>query len=244
MAKGLRGKVLQAVLEAGPGGATLTEVARSIGSQGPPVLHHLRNLVIEGRVARIGQERGPRYAAQPGVRIEWLDPRARRAWSWECRTIDWRYPLASRVPDALAQESIALLLRMADEEGIFQGAGKHGPRRSHKRGPPAGGGIPPSEWFGVRVFAYGSCARGDASPRSDVDLLWLLGPGAAFKDDIQTLSAEASLVTPRNVDSKAVPAQDYGRLPERLREALSREALIVFSSYAGGESEPLPREAR
>lgn len=227
------------MLQAGPEGATLTEVARGLGSQGPPVLHHLRNLVIEGRLARLGEQRGPRYVAQRSARIEWIEPRLRRTWSWESRAIDWRYPLASRLPDAPAQESAALVLRMADEDGLFHLAARRGVGRHPGRAPEASDASAVVS-HGVRVFAYGSCARGDAGPRSDLDLLWLTGPSIDVAREIREITATASLVAPRNIDSKTVPVDKYKRLPGRLREELEREALIVFSSYAGGEAEPLP----
>ena len=55
--------------------------------------------------------------------------------------------------------------------------------------------------YGVaRIDVFGSAARGDAGPGSDVDLLYELQPGARLGWDIEGLSDELSELFERPVD--------------------------------------------
>lgn len=52
----------------------------------------------------------------------------------------------------------------------------------------------------VELDVFGSVARGDASPASDVDLLYLLAPGRSLGFAINRLEDELSALFERSVD--------------------------------------------
>jgi uncharacterized protein len=82
---------------------------------------------------------------------------------------------------------------------------------------------------GIRhVSVFGSVARGDDTPASDVDLAVDLAPDAVpggflFVTYIDGLKRRLAAALSRNVDVVILPA----RRPE-LKEALSREAVMAF----------------
>lgn len=80
--------------------------------------------------------------------------------------------------------------------------------------------------FGIAELAvFGSVARGDATPLSDVDLLYRLRPGASFGFVIDDLEDELADVFGRRVDLVARKA-----LHPMLRPAIEEQALILYAA--------------
>lgn len=82
---------------------------------------------------------------------------------------------------------------------------------------------------GVRhVSVFGSVARGEETPASDIDLALDLAPGAAptgfqFVTYVERLKVRLASVLSRNVDVVILPARR-----RELQDALSREAIAAF----------------
>lgn len=82
------------------------------------------------------------------------------------------------------------------------------------------------ERYGVaRLEVYGSVARGQATPGSDLDLLYELRPGARLGWDIEDLAGELSALFGRRVDLVSRTA-----LNGRLRDAVLAEAQPLYAA--------------
>lgn len=80
--------------------------------------------------------------------------------------------------------------------------------------------------YGVaRLDVFGSAARGDLGPDSDVDLLYELTPGARLGWEIEDLTDELAAVLGRRVDLVARSA-----LHDRLRDAVLAEARSFYAA--------------
>ncbi|MBA2578438.1 MAG: nucleotidyltransferase family protein [Euzebyaceae bacterium] len=80
--------------------------------------------------------------------------------------------------------------------------------------------------YGVaRLEVFGSVSRGDASPASDVDVLYELEPGARLGWDIEKLADELSEILGRRVDLVSRNA-----LHERLRDGVLAEARLLYAA--------------
>ncbi len=88
--------------------------------------------------------------------------------------------------------------------------------------------------YGVqRLEVFGSVARGEQTPNSDIDLLYTLEPGMRLGWDIEQLADQLSEVLGRRVDLTG-----RGSLHEQLREAVLAEAQVLYESgrFAGQEN--------
>ena len=80
--------------------------------------------------------------------------------------------------------------------------------------------------YGVsRLEVFGSVGRGDASPDSDIDILYELEPGAQLGWEIEDLATELSALLGRPVDLVARDA-----LHELLRDEVLSEALLLYAA--------------
>lgn len=80
--------------------------------------------------------------------------------------------------------------------------------------------------YGVaRLEVFGSVSRGDASPESDIDVLYELAPGARLGWEIEALSEELSELLGRRVD---LVSRDS--LHERLRDEVLSEARLLYAA--------------
>jgi uncharacterized protein len=80
--------------------------------------------------------------------------------------------------------------------------------------------------YGVaRLEVFGSTGRGDASPNSDVDILYELAPGARLGWDIEQLADELTELLGRRVDLVSRQA-----LHERLRDRVLAEARLLYAA--------------
>jgi predicted nucleotidyltransferase len=76
-----------------------------------------------------------------------------------------------------------------------------------------------------RLEVFGSVGRGEASPESDVDVLYELAPGARLGWNIETLADELSELFGRRVDLISRNA-----LHARLRDQVLAEARLLYAA--------------
>ena len=82
------------------------------------------------------------------------------------------------------------------------------------------------ERYGVaRLEVFGSVGRGDASPESDIDLLYELVSGARLGWDIEDLTDELGALLGRTVDLVSSAA-----LNRRLRDSVLAEAQLLYAA--------------
>lgn len=82
------------------------------------------------------------------------------------------------------------------------------------------------EHYGIsRLEVFGSVARGDADPDSDVDVLYVLEPGAHLGWNIEHLADELSEVLGRPVDLVSRNA-----LHQRIRDQVLAEARLLYAA--------------
>lgn len=82
------------------------------------------------------------------------------------------------------------------------------------------------EHYGIaRLEVFGSVARGDADPESDVDVLYVLEPGARLGWNIEQLADELSGVLGRPVDLVS-----RNTLHQRLRDQVLAEARLLYAA--------------
>lgn len=198
-------------------------------------------MIQEGMVERDETHRRPRYRALPHFAAEWVDPVRGTAHAWRLRDrISWRFPLTSRIVDPGARQSALLFLRQAEFEGLLVPPHLL-PADKWATGRAKGvKGAADARSLGLRVVLYGSAARNDMGPSSDVDLLVLVGPRLrleAMRDAMKNVAAGVNLAAPRKVDVRTVgPASD---LPPAFVEGVRRDGFVLYSNYEGGEYEPI-----
>lgn len=232
----LRDQILEALLQR-QDGAGLAEVAAAVGRPPPLVHHHLSALVQDGMVTRDETRGRPRYRASPYFSAVWVAPEAGRLVRWTIQgAISWRYPLTSRIGDAAARETVLRFLREAEAEGLLQNPIHLGSHLRRKRVRKIGGGSA-EKALALRFAVFGSVARGEASPSSDVDLLALPGPSLDIAEELKDVAAETNLASPRRLD--LLVARPDAKPNPRLAEAVRREGFVVYSLFEGGEADPL-----
>lgn len=212
------------------GGASLAELSRELGMAGPPILHHLRAMLADESIEKFtppGSAR-PLYRLRPRVSIWWMDPASHRFEVWSSRRpISWHYPLVSRIPDERAQDAVLAFLRHAREKRLFLPPLEKRKGRANERS------------HGVRIIAYGSIMREEAGASSDVDLLALTGPASKAREALLDAAAEVNLDAPRRIDLRVFAEGSLTRLAPRYAATVERDGFVVYSSFEGGEYEPI-----
>lgn len=197
---------------------TLKDIAQHVGMQPPTVLAHLRRLEAEGKVMRVDWHEGPRYAVLPSLHCEWIDPDhgMRDAWRTS-QPVDWRFPLVTRVRDQRAQRFLVEWLDRAQARGLLP------PFRSRHE--------PKADVPLLQAVVYGSCARGDAGPNSDLDVLVVGDLGKKTMTALVDLAHEVALRGDhRNPDVRTLDAKGWGQATAPFRTSIAREGKTVFTN--------------
>jgi predicted nucleotidyltransferase len=223
-----RDVILGTLVRRFPNAMTLSEISERTGISPSGLVAHLKRLVAEGTVEPL-PEAGPhrfRYRAVPRLQVEWIDPTRRFIANWSVAgDFSWRFPLVSRVPDAAARRVLHRFLREADLRGFFHPWLLEGGDLSD-----------PSLTEGLTLVVYGSCARGDAQKKSDLDLLVIEPPKLGMESAFRSLAAEANLWAERKIDLRIVARDSFfDDLPAQLRTSIIEQGITVFSSFEDGE---------
>jgi hypothetical protein len=166
--------------------------------------------------------------------------------------VDWRYPLASRIPDPPAYESLIRFLEAASGAGIFTPwlrqdieTGTRGDATDS-----AWASLPADEQARrirtashhgrVHVYAYGSCVTGQPRPDSDLDLLIVHDPPREsvpefpYAREIDAVVGPLNLDSPRRLDVRVFRAEDFfqgsTQMHARVRQSILAEGITVFST--------------
>lgn len=218
-----RRRILEALFEAPDEGWPLVRVARSVRLAHPTVLAHLRRLKEEGLViAREGGEwgHGSRYSATAATHHLWCDPARGVLADWTSRgPIDWRFPLVSRVPDAPAKKFLYEWLDRAQARGLLPSYRS----RFEPQHPP-----PPA----VHIVVFGSCARGDAGPKSDLDLLILGDLARRAGRPLVDLAHDVGLTAGRAPDARVLDDRAWKNATLSFRRSVQTQGKTVFSNDA------------
>ncbi len=250
-----------AVLRDSDRALALHEVAGAVGLSSPAVLRHLVQLADEGLVNRNGQAKSTTYRAVARVAVQWQarvrDPMASEerwlALDWRSRGIDWRFPLLSRIADASAYDTLLRFLQLADVRGQLHPWLKPVPvksqdRRTTMRYRDYLRRLSDSRQAeGISFVVFGSSARGDVRPESDVDLA-IIGPAEGLEGPeeehaeflqwfgYEDLASEVNMGSPRGLGVLLMTWNELRHMPNvMMRDAILRDAVTVYSTsgYSG-----------
>jgi predicted nucleotidyltransferase len=197
--------------------ASLKELAEYLGVKPPSAYRRLQQMESDGKVARIETPKGPRYAARPFLRCEWIDPERGIHANWQSsQRIDWRFPLVSRVRDDRAQEFLFEWLDRAQARQLLP---------AYKSRYEAQAKIP-----SLLVVVYGSCARGDAGPNSDLDLLLFGDAPKRMLEALKDLAHEVALKGGRSPDVRFMDEATWQKGTPAFRESIQRDGRTVFAN--------------
>lgn len=206
-------------------GATLSRLADFVGLSAPVVLRHLDVLMRAGVVEKVPvpKSRASLYRARPFFQATWVDPNLGIVAQWESTMgLDWQFPLASRVPDHRAQQTLRKLLPSAHQKGLLA------PR--DRRGKPSPGGDLPA------LVVHGSCARGEARLDSDLDLVVFVGAAtAATRKAWKDFIAEANLWGMRSIDMRLLTLEGLRESPPDFQKNLTREGITVWAPHPSAQ---------
>lgn len=224
-----RKAIVRALLDAGGDGLALSDIADAVGVTSPTAHKHLELLIEEGLAERSVRERGrTRYIARDFFEATWTDREHGVLDSWRSGSVDWRFPLVTRVPDEEARRILTWFLSMATERGYFH------PWLLLDEWPDPSEPAAP-ERYGVSMIVYGSCARGDAGATSDLDIV-VLQPSIRtdISDRFEELAAEINLKADRNIQLKVLNYDQFRGLDASFRNTIRDEGITVYSTSAGG----------
>lgn len=205
----------------GADGVRLKDLTDELRLSNSAVLNHIRVLQRDDLIETRHEGpwgRGTRYFPKATFQAIWIDPHAKRLRQWNSgQAIDWRFPLASRVPDAKAQAFLYHWLDLLEAKNKLPK-----PRsRYHRQASPL-----PLVCFVV----YGSCARGDAGARSDIDILvYTEGPREPLEAVVE-MAHEASLGSGRSPDIRIIQAKDWLTADLAFRANIRAEGLTIYST--------------
>lgn len=237
-----RKAILETLLEAGDDGLALSDVADAVGVTSPTAHKHLE-ILIEGGLAKstADQPGRTRYVARDFFEATWVDSEHGFLDRWRTGSIDWRFPLVTRVPDEAARRVLTRFLEEATFRGLFHPWLRvdelPDPGSVFERDTPYGSRQTVAD-YGVTVVVYGSCARGDAGATSDVDVL-VIQPSDQMPLDLsegfEDLAAEANLWADRQIELRVIGRDGFFEVPTGLQEAVIDEGITIYSTFRGGE---------
>lgn len=243
-------EVVLEVLERAQRPMSLKELAGSIGRSPPATLRNLKILEDRGLVDRQGRFHESSYRLATFLQVHWSDQvtgdndNVRLRMQWHSNSsIDWRFPLVSRVPDAAAQEVLCRFLDHGQKRGYFTpwlcrkdlpdkiDTIADEPNKLETRFPQE------SYHYPFSVIVFGSCARGDARSGSDLDVLVLYGD-VGHKDFIAAYDYLWRTIAYQMAPGSARPINLHVRRSSFLRsdrreglaESVIREGITVYSS--------------
>jgi predicted nucleotidyltransferase len=201
---------------------SLKQIAAQAGIKPPTALVHLDRLQAEGRIGRVETAEGPRYAVLPYVRCGWVDPDHGINTAWQSSLpVDWRFPLAARIPDPLAQAFLLEWLDRAQARGLLPA--NRSKFETQDPEPPV-----------CHVIVYGSCARGDAHAKSDLDILLRGRLPKRLADRLVNLAHEVGLRAGRLPDIRVLDDGAWSSATPAFREAVRRDGKTVFTNHPDG----------
>lgn len=196
----------------------LKEIAAAAHVQPPTALVHLRRLQDEGKVQRVDTEFGPRYAVLPFLRCEWIEPDREIKETWQStHPVDWRFPLVTRVPDERAQAFLLEWLDRAQARQLLPPPKSRFEQAAEKHRL-------------LQILVYGSCARGDAGPNSDLDILVYGDVTKKAFEQLKDLAHEISLVKGRAPDVRLMDRQTWDTSTPAFQQAVYRDGKTVYSN--------------
>ena len=218
---------------------------------------NLMAMVEAGIIRREGDRKNAVYAPIEQVEVVWtakFGDRWRRM-VWQTKPpMDWRHPLVGRISDGQARAVIHRFLEALEDAGLTwpwtlvdegtqngEVGGKLGEHRDHA---------------GITVIVFGSCARGDARPDSDVDLLVIApygvpeekhqgpektgrrrnGPLVDCRESILDIAAGINLGASRVLDITFAGRDQTGfTVPSALRQDIIKDGVTVFTTQGTEE---------
>ncbi len=217
-----RSAILRTLLsQAGPDGMRLKDITEALHLTNAATLTHLGILQRDGLIETKHEGpwgRGSRYWAKAGFQALWVQPGVKQPRQWSSPApIDWRFPLVSRVPDAAAQDFLNRWFDLAQNKGKLPATGsKYLPKAAK---PPV-----------FQVVVYGSCARGDATPRSDLDILIFTELAARPAGALVDLAHETSLQAKRSPDIRTLDQKGWAKADAPLRANVRSDGITVYSN--------------
>ena len=205
-------RILTALLA---GARSLTELSEETGLRKPSLQPHLKELTALGAIRRdtvatpLGRE--VRYhLCDVSIHLD-LSARAGAAIGWATQgSVDWEFPLTGQVPQQKPREEVTLFLR------------RLAPRVSAR----LGGEL----WHGAFVILYGSAARGEATWKSDLDLLVLLAdpPREDIEAAIDEVVAEVQMVGPHALAVRLAEKAAFLRSQKQMDREIAAEGMVVW----------------
>lgn len=207
--------------KAGAEGLRLKDLTEALYLSNAAVLSHLGILQREDLIDTKHEGtwgRGTRYWPRTAFQAIWVNPPAKRLRQWSSTTaVDWRFPLVSRIPDDRAQEFLHRWFDRLQFKGAL-------PRMRSKYNKDS---APPAS---VQVLVYGSCARGDANARSDLDILIVTDSPKRAAAVLVDLAHEASLGAGRSPDIRILGPKQWKAADAAFKANIRAEGLTVFSN--------------
>ena len=220
--QGTRRAILEILLRrAGSNGVRLKDLTDELHLSNSAVLSHIGVLQKDHLIDTKHEGtwgRGTRYWPKATFQAVWINTNARAPLQWASgQAIDWRFPLVSRVPDSKAQTCLYHWLDLLQAKKRLPALRS----KFHVQSNP-----PPL----VQFVVYGSCARGDAGARSDIDILvYTDGPKKPLAPLVD-LAHEASLGTGRSPDVRIIQAKDWRASDPAFQANIRAEGLTIYST--------------
>lgn len=205
-------RILDALLA---GARSLTELSDETGLRKPSLQPHLKELAALGIIQRdsvattMGREVRYRLRSAslhldlgelPGVALGWATS----------GFVDWQFPLTGQVPQEKPREEVVRFLRLL--------------------GPVLSARFEGEAWHRSFVLLYGSAARGEATWKSDLDLLVLLpdppwnGLEAAVDDVVSTVQ----MAGPHALSVRLAEKTAFVRSKKAMDREIAEEGIVVW----------------